>query len=473
MTGANIVAQGFAYASLLVLARILPPDSFGIVATGTAIVWVACVLMGSGTQGGLVVSRHLTRASLRRTFWICFLMALALAVAMAGAAGWLVGAVANGGDSAALAALALALPLYAVALIPTALLQREMEFGKLARVTAGSNVGSAAVAAVAGLLGAGVWALVTRQLLWFALLAMLAVWVARPYFPRRSEAHEGADETQPEGVGNRWFLLFGATLLIGMNLDYLVIGAVSDVGAVGLYAVAFLIAFAPLQQFSSEVGKVLFAAAAASDVESSGVRTVHAVRIMSMLLLPALPIAIVLAPTVVPAILGDKWTDMVAPLQVLLVVGIGLAIVNCLGEALSGVGQIAFRAKVNVGWCLATLAALLVLVPADGIRGAAIAHAVSFLPYAAIYLTVGARRAGTAAGELWKAVRPVVVAVAWQSTATAAVALAVSAAGAPGGAAAFAGAISGLAVLAAFLARGRGPAHEALALVRGALGGQG
>ena len=471
MTGANIVAQGFAYASLLVLARILSPESFGTVATGTAIVWVACVLMGSGTQGGLVVARELTRDSLRRTFWICLLVALALAAAMAGAANWLVAAVANGGDSAALAALALALPLYAVALIPTALLQREMEFGKLARVTAGSNVGSAAVAVVAGLLGAGVWALVTRQLLWFGLLAALAVWVARPYLPGATRTSGHADVAQPQSVGNRWFLLFGATLLIGMNLDYLVIGAVSDVDAVGLYAVAFLIAFAPLQQFSSEVGKVLFAAAAASDVASSGVRTVHAVRIMSMLLLPVLPFAIVLAPTVVPAVLGDKWTDMVAPLQVLLVVGIGMAVVNCLGEALSGVGQIAFRAKVNVGWCVATLAALLVLVPADGIRGAAIAHAISFLPYAVIYLTVGARRAGTATRDLWEAVRPVAVAVSWQAAATAAVALGASAAGAPDAVAACAGAFAGLAVLAALLARGRGPAHEALALVRGTLGG--
>ena len=473
MSGANILAQGFAYASLLVLARILPPNSFGTVATGTAIVWVACVLMGSGTQGGLVVSRHLTRESLRQTFWRCFIVALVLAAAMAAGAQWLVGAVANGGDSAAIAALAVALPLYAVALIPTALLQREMEFGKLARVTAGSNVGSAAVAVVAGLVGAGVWALVARQLLWFGLLAALAVWLARPYLPRPSAAQGEERATEPERVGNRWFLLFGATLLIGMNLDYLVIGAVENVGAVGLYAVAFLIAFAPLLQFSSEVGKVLFAAAAASNVEASGVRTVHAVRIMSMLLLPLLPVAIVLAPPLLPAILGDEWKEMVAPFQVLVVVGIGLAIVNCIGEALSGVGEIAFRAKVNVGWCLVTFAALLVLVPADGIRGAALAHLASFLPYAAIYLAVGARLTGTHPRALWDAVRPIAMAVAGQSAVIAAVALGLGAAGVPAGLAAGAGAVAGLAVIAAILLRERGPAHEAAVLLRGAFGGQG
>jgi O-antigen/teichoic acid export membrane protein len=269
-------------------------------------------------------------------------------------------------------------------------------------------------------------------------------------------------------------LLFSATLLIGLNVDYLVIGAVSDVKSVGLYAVAFLIAFAPLLQFSSEVGRVLFAAAAASDLESSGARTVHAVRLMSILLLPLLPVGIVLAPPLFPAIFGEQWTSMVAPFQVLLLVGIGQSVVNCIGEALSGVGEIAFRAKVNVAWCAALFAALIVLVPADGIRGAALAHLVVFVPYAAVYATAGARRTGTSTRNLWGAIRPAVGAVGWQAAATGVVAIGLSAAGAAEGLAAGAGTLVGLAVVVAILSRGQGaPAREVAALLRSASSGEG
>jgi O-antigen/teichoic acid export membrane protein len=474
MSGANLVAQAFSYCSLIVLASILPPDSFGTVATGTAIIWVACTLVGAGTVGGVIVSRRLTYASLRNAFWQCLLAAGLLAVAMAVGAHWFVGAVAHGGDASALAALSLALPLYAVALIPMALLQREMEFGKLAGVTAGSNVGAAAVGVVAGLAGAGVWALVARQLLWFTLLAALAVAIARPYLPSRYRGLGPKDETESRPVGNRWFLLFATTLLLGMNVDYLVIGGVSNVGAVGLYAVAFLIAFAPLLQFSSEIGKVLFAAAAASDLAASGARTVQAVRLMSIIMLPLLPVAIVLAPPLLPAILGDEWHAMVAPFQILLIVGIGQAIVNFIGEALSGLGQIAFRAKINVAWCVATIAALLVLVPADGIRGAAFAHLAVFLPYAAVYATVGARRAGTSARELWHAISPIVLAVGWQSAATAAVAVGLNAAGAAEGVAAGAAAAVGLSLSAVLLIHEQSrPAREAVTLLRGAFESRG
>jgi O-antigen/teichoic acid export membrane protein len=189
-------------------------------------------------------------------------------------------------------------------------------------------------------------------------------------------------------------------------------------------------------------------------------------------MLPLLPVAIVLAPQLLPAILGDEWQAMVAPFQVLLIVGIGQAIVNFIGEALSGLGEIAFRAKINVAWCVATFAALLVLVPADGIRGAAFAHLAVFVPYAAVYATVGARRAGTSARELWDAIRPIVLAVGWQSAATAAVAIGLSGAGTAKGLAACAGVLVGLSVIAVILTRGqRGPAREAIAVLRDAFAG--
>ena len=470
MSGANLVAQGLAYVALVVLARLLPPGSFGIVAAGTAIVWMAIVVLESGTRGSVIVRPRLTHDALRLAFRRCLFVALILAAAMAATAPQIVDSTARGGDAAVLAVLAISLPLYAVALIPMAVLERTMQFGKLARMTAASNVGSAGVAVIAGLAGLGVWALVARQLLWFALLAGLAAVLARPYLPRRAPGQAGHDRAAATPVGDRWFLVFGATLLLTMNLDYLVIGGVDGVDALGLYALAFMIAFAPLQQFSSEVGRVLFAAAAASGYESSGARTLHAVRAMAALLLPLIPAAVALAPAVLPALLGDEWTGMVAPFQVLVVVGIGQAVVNCVGETLSGVGQIAFRAKLNIVWCAATLLALLLLVPADGIRGAALAHLAVFAPYLAAYATVGARRAGTTTRELWGVLRPTVVAVGCQSAVTAALAIGLH--DVAGDAAAPAGALAGLLTAAVMMTRDRGgPVRELASLVRGSGGG--
>lgn len=466
MSAAHIVAQAFAYCSLILLARLIPPQSFGTMASGMALVWVAAMVMETGTHGSIVVSPRLTPALLRRGFLRCLLAATVLAVAMAVAADTLADTVAKGADAGALAALALGLPLYAAAVVPVAVLHRTMQFRKLARTTAAANMGSATAAVVAGLAGAGVWALVLRQLLWFALLAALATAGARAHMPFRTSGQQAA---QPSSSSHGWFLLFGITLAIAQNLDYLVIGTLGDVTRLGLYAFAYMVAFAPVHHFSDEVGKVLFAAAA-SDRASSGERTVRAVRAMALLLLPLAPVAVVLAPSVVPAVLGREWDSMVAPFQVLVVVAIAHTLVDCVGEALSGVGQIAFRAKLNVAWCLVLFLVMIPLVRADGIRGAALAHLAVFVPYAAVYATVGARRIGTSAGQLGIALRPALFAVGLQGAVTGTVAAVLGAAGATRSIAAAVGALAGLGAFVTFFVRAEGGAlREVSTFLRTAL----
>jgi O-antigen/teichoic acid export membrane protein len=463
MSGAHVAAQLCAYGSLLVLAHFVPPRTFGTVAVGTAILNVGIVLMDSGTRGSIVVARSASYEFLRRSLVRCVSLGLVIAAAMALGSHVLSRTFASGADPAALAALGVGIPLYALAIVPMSVLQRTMEFGALARTWASSNFISAGGAVLAGILGAGVWALVARQLGWCALLAVLSWVAARRHLPRKktSPSHVPGS-TQP-----RWFLLFAVTQVLTFNLDYLVIGHQQAVAQLGLYAVAFMIAFAPLQHFSGEVGRVLFSAAAASGLSENGARTVAATRLMALLLLPLLPVIVALAPPLLPALLGNEWSGMVVPFELLAIAGVGYSIINCIGEALAGGGQMEYRSKLNVVWSLSTLAALVILVRADGIRGAALAHLVVFIGYAAVYASAGMRRLGSGAGTLWRALRPVMAAVALQAIVTAGVDAGLRGAHAGSWAASLAGAAAGLAPLALLMTRGdRAPLREAVTLMR-------
>jgi O-antigen/teichoic acid export membrane protein len=419
MTGSHLLAQGFAYGSLILLARWLTPTSFGTIAVGTGIVYVAVLFVDQGIIGGIVVRPRLTRTDLIRAFWRSLLTACGLAAVMAGAAGFVVTHFASGGDVAALAALALCLPLHAFAVVPTALLQRSMQFRRIAGVNAGANVVSAVVAVLMAVAGFGVWALVARQLVLFVVQAVLtpalcigALRIHTSAVPNEAAARVPSSE--------RWFLLCGVALLVTTNLDNLVVGGFGDAYLVGLYALAFTIAMAPSTHISDQVGRVLFAAAALQP-DNSRERTEQSVRLMSMLFVPMVPVGILLAPTVLPAVLGDQWRPIVVPFQLLLVVGVGHAVVNCIGEALSGNGHIEFRAWTMVVRGVATLVALLILVPLDGIRGAALAQLAVFVLWAAVYATAGARRADTSPSALARQLRPVALAVAAQVAASTAV----------------------------------------------------
>lgn len=405
MTGSNLLAQIFAYGSLVLLARWLAPASFGTVAVATAIVSIGVLLVDRGTWGSVIVEPRLTRPELTRAFRRCMATALALAAVMAATAGVVVHHFATGGHPGAVAAIALCLPLHAIAVVPTALLQRSMRFRRLAGLNGVAIVVSALVAVLLALAGAGVWALVARQLVLFGLIAALSAALCLPAW--RTHASTTA-EVAPVRTGIRsewWFFLFAITYAVTGSLDKLVVGVFGSAAVVGLYSIANTIAMAPWTQFSSQAGQVLFAVAA-SHPDGTAQRTEQSARLMSLLMLPMLPVGILIAPAVLPAALGPEWAPVVPVFQILLVVGIGNAIVNCIAEPITGMGYMPYRTRIMLGQCLATLLALWVLVPAGGIRGAALAQLLVFVPYAALYLTGGARRANTSAGALWLCVRP-------------------------------------------------------------------
>jgi O-antigen/teichoic acid export membrane protein len=197
-------------------------------------------------------------------------------------------------------------------------------------------------------------------------------------------------------------------MLIAWSGGTLVVAACTDPTQVGLYTMAFSLAYAPLTQISWTIGTVLFPAVAASrDLENVRHQTLKALRLMTLLLLPLLPAAIALAPGLIPAVLGQKWVGAVAPFQILAVVGIGQGIANVLGEVFSGIGgkTLNRRARIDLLWGAGTLAAIAVGVRLAGIQGAAIAYVFTFCGLAAAYVWCASRALQMPyiriIGELW------------------------------------------------------------------------
>jgi O-antigen/teichoic acid export membrane protein len=116
--------------------------------------------------------------------------------------------------------------------------------------------------------------------------------------------------------------------------------------------------------------------------------------------------------------MGQEWAGMIGPLRILVVVGVAHAIVNVIGESLSGTGHIGFRARVNIVWMVGMVGALVVLVQADGIRGAALAHLALYVPVTIAYATTGMRLLGSEPRGLGTALRGVGLVVGLQTAVT-------------------------------------------------------
>lgn len=460
--GGQLAGQLWWYGSLLALGALLAPSDFGTVAAGLVAVQIAQFLMDSGTRGSLIVASHLSRDLVVRALAFNVGVGVALTAAMAAFAPRFVDAFATGGNAGAIRLLALSIVLSSFAPVPMALLQRRLDFKRQAAILGAASTFAGALSIAAALAGAGVWALALRQVLYQLVIACASWWSVRRALPARRDAQERSAVRQKQAF---WFFVVSLSQFLAFNVDYLIVGSLIDATALGLYSLAFTIAFSPVSQVSSQIAKVVFPAmAATSDPELVARRALKATRLLTLVLAPLLPPAIALAPSVLPALFGAEWRSMVLPFQLLLVAGVGQALLSVIQESLSGTGRVSFFAITSAVWLVAMVPALLLLVDLDGIRGAALAHVALLVPLGAWYAGAGARRIGLSAKRLAVGLRGILGAVAGQAVVTAAAFLGLEAVGLTTGAARAGGAALGVGfVVLLLLALPDAPLREARA----------
>ena len=459
----HVVRQVAWFGSLLFVATRVSPHAFGSVTAAMVVVQVAWLVVNSGTRGALVVSETLTLEQVWRALSRNLVTGTGIACGAILLTRSVLPELVPGADPLVLEALAVTIMLNGLSIVPLALLQRELRFKQHAAANAGAALGASAACIIAALAGAGVWALVARQVAFQLVLAGLAWHMVQPVLPllKRDRASGRRDPLA------KWFFATTVIGFIALNADYVIVGHLTNVRELGIYSLAFAFAFAPMTQFAWQAGTVLQPAAARTrGAELLAARAGTALRAAALLLLPLAAPAIVLAPVLLPALLGARWEPAVAPFQLLVVAGIGQGLLAIVRELLAGSGRVRFCVLAD-GVCLvATVVALVVLVRADGIIGAALAHVGVAALLLIVYGTLGARRLGSRAANLWAAVRGVMLPVAAQAAITAAWLQALQRMGAaPSVAAAGATAAGVAALVAAMWIAGTRPVAEIAALL--------
>ncbi|MCW3056396.1 MAG: Lipopolysaccharide biosynthesis protein WzxC [Solirubrobacterales bacterium] len=411
--GGHVISQLAWFGSLFVIAAMVHPRAFGSVTIAMVMIQVAWLVVGSGTRGSMVVSPTFTRGQLWYAVAVNVASGLAMGLIVLFLGASVIHVFAPGANTLVLRILAFSVAIYGMSIVPLALLQKNLQFKRHAAANAGAAGLASVIAVIAALMGAGVWALVGRQILFQALLAGFAWRWARALLPAPSAERTSRLRALARPEGAAWFFGLALISFVALNIDYVIVGHFTDVARLGLYSLAFTIAFAPMTQFAWQIGKVLFPAAARTEqLDVVGTRSGKAVRLTAALLFPLVPPAVALAPILLPDVLGPAWRPMVLPCQILLVAGIAHAVLAIIREFMLGSGSVAFCVRVEGVWLIGMAGGLYAGVRLGGITGAAIAHAALVVPLIAVYVIWGARRIGSSASQLWRALQGVLGPVA-------------------------------------------------------------
>lgn len=426
--GRNIVTL----LTTLALVRLLEPKAFGLVALAWTVLVVTDQVQNAGAAAALVYRRDDVARAAASAFVFVLVTGALLFVAALFSAPLIATAFSAPELTNVLRVMALMLIAKSVGTVPFAILERNIDFRSRAKCEVSGAVVQAAVSLTLAATGFGVWSLVVGQVAGSWVQSALGWWVT----PWRPDPRQASFDVVRELVRyGRYVSAANIVNLANNTADNVVIGRLLGATTLGFYAVAFRLADFPNTVIAHIVGRVMFPVYSLLQGERERFRRAYVQNLQRIAVL-ALPVSVtilVAADPIVRGLLGTKWEATITPLRILAAYGLVKSFTAPAGEVFKGAGRPGLGLAVGGLQIAALVPALLWLVPAHGISGAAVAMLFAVTVAGAVRLVLAQRLLGGSLVETARALAPSVFCAALLGACLGLVAPAADSLGAEGG----------------------------------------
>lgn len=375
--------------STIVLARLLLPSDFGLVAMVTAITGFVAMFKDAGLSMATVQRREITHDQVSALFWLNVALSAAVTIVVAALAPLIAAFYSEPRLVWITLALAGTMLFGGFAAQHQALLQRQMRFRALAIIEISSMSGGIAAAIGMALSGSGYWSLIGMVGLTAALNALL-VWVLCDWRPGRPKRGSGVGQMVRFGGG---LTAFNFLNYFTRNADNVIVGFALGSGPLGVYSKAYNLLMLPIRQINAPVGSVMLPALSRLQNDSGRYHRAYlqAISAIAMVGMPIVVCAFVLADEAVELLLGPGWEQAAAVFRWLAPAAFFGTINVAPGWLCISLG----RAGTQVRWAMVS-APLTVLAFLIGVRwgivGVAAAFSGSWCLGLYIFITMACRR---------------------------------------------------------------------------------
>lgn len=309
--------------STAILARLLTPEDFGLIAMVTPLFLLVDSLSNFGLETALIQKDYLDQQQASAIFWRSLKInawLMGITVLLAPIVAWFYRE-----ERLTNIIWVLAIGAFSVCLVfqHKSLLKRQMRFGTLTTIELISLLLSTIIAIAAAQLGWSYWALVL-QLVVMQIIQSIAQWWICDWRPSKYVQNKQLN-TELASVLSYGKHLTGFRFLtrIGMHLDRILIGYISGSNALGLYHVAYKWAYFPFEQVYFPLFDVAVSSLSRVNNEHSLYRAYCRYTLMPIFAfcLPVLAFSFVEARNIILLLLGEQWLEAV-PLFKLLTVAV-------------------------------------------------------------------------------------------------------------------------------------------------------
>ncbi|MGB3352082.1 MAG: lipopolysaccharide biosynthesis protein [Mycobacterium sp.] len=290
-----------------VLARLLSPTEFGLVAVAGIFVDLAAGVAAMGASQALVQRRDLTRFHIRAAFWISMLMGLVATAVLYGLSGWLAAVLGNPASAPLIAALSFTFVIRALGSVSEGLAARRLLFRVLAvRQLAAYVLGYGVIGIGGAILGLGAWALVYAQLTQVGIATLLLIAVVR-FDCRPTIAWSAYRDILGFGTG---FSVARIANSLANQADRAIVSMNASAAAVGLYTRALQITRYPSTMVGHVIEDVLFPSFSGVQTDLDRLRGAYS-RSVGSIFVALAPLTVFFCLTAGPiadVLLGSQWS---------------------------------------------------------------------------------------------------------------------------------------------------------------------
>jgi len=334
-------------AFVVVLTRLLGPENFGIVAEATVYITAAWILLNFGLPVTIIQRRRLGSEDVGTALTLTIVSGLVLGAATGFGAPLIADFFQTPELAGVMRVLSISLFLKATAVVPAAMLAREMRFKALGTAEIVSMVVSGGIAILAAVNGASYWALVIQMLVLDVIYLVMTLAAAPVPLPAWSSS----------AAQRLWSFssrMMGSDIInyLSDNGEKILIARFLGATPLALYSLAGRVLVVPIETLGKTADRVVLPMFSRLQDDRERVARLFLQATASVAVFVSLPMALVIlcAPLGVPMVFGDAWEPAVLPLQLLAAHAVFFLLVTLTNPVVQAAG----RADWELRWSLFT-----------------------------------------------------------------------------------------------------------------------
>jgi O-antigen/teichoic acid export membrane protein len=333
----RIVNRGFSLIRLIILARILSPNDFGLMGIALLTMSTLETFSQTGFQAALIQKKEDIKSYLNSAWTVLILRGFILFTILYFIAPYAAIFFDAPEAKTIIQVIGFSILFQAFTNIGVTYFKKELEFNKEFIYQFSGTLADFVVAVSAVLILRNVWALVLG-LLAGNIVRCFVSYSVHPYRPHLSKDLGKAKELF--GFG-KWIMGSSILLFLITQGDDIFVGKLLGTTALGFYQLAYRISNMPATEITHVISQVTFPAYSKLQDNIAKLREAYlkVLQVTAFLSFPIAGLIFILAPDFTKIFLGEKWMPMVPAVQALCIFGVTRAVNATIGSIFQGIGK--------------------------------------------------------------------------------------------------------------------------------------